>query len=227
MKTGGLQKTDYDIRMIAMSNHPVSLMYQRLTIPSWEKHGYEIKLFEAVTPKDLYKKHKLDFGIKNNDPSRARQFTLTEIAVWYSHFELWCESVRTSRSMIVIEHDSLLKKKLPVDLTKDTYKLLSYINRDFGDKVRSISPGSGYFISPLIASRLVSRAVCHTIETNSDGFIMGQINFQRQVRRNDYHYIEQINIDGLNTIDHKNPDRNYVGLDYEEIDISSIHGQKI
>ena len=40
----------------------------------------------------------------------------------------------------------------------------------------------------------------------------------------DYFYIEQINIDGLNTIDHKNPNRNYVGLDYEEIDISSIHG---
>lgn len=206
------------IRMINMREHPVSEMYTRITIPSWEKFGYSIKKFEAVTPKDLYKKQKLDFGDKGN-----RNFTYTEIAVWYSHFELWCEAIRTNSKMIIIEHDSKLIKQLP-DLTDEGHKFLSYINRDFGkDKGTHLAPGSGYYITPIVAQRLVSNAVASNIKENSDGFLSRNLNGRRQKNKNDYHYIEQINIDGLNTIDHKNPNRNYVGLDYEEIDISSIH----
>lgn len=210
------------IRMINMRVHPVSQMYARITIPSWEKFGYSVKRFEAVTPKDLYKKHKLEFADKGN-----RDFTHTEMAVWYSHFELWCESVRENTKMIIVEHDSKLVKELP-DLTAEGHKFLSFINRDFGRaKGKDMAPGSGYYITPLVAQRLVSQAVSSKIVENSDGFLARHLNGKRQKTKLDWDYIEQINIDGLNTIDHKNPDRNYVGLDYEEIDIPSLHGQKI
>ena len=70
-------------------------------------------------------------------------------------------------------------------------------------------------------------ALSKEIKQNSDGHLGALLNIAKQLQNNDYHYIEQINIDGLNTIDHKSPYRNYVGLDYEKIDIPGIHGQEI
>ena len=202
-----------------MSEHPISQMYVRITEPSWKKHGYELKFFEAVTPKDLYKKQKLTFNRKD------RNFTETEKAVWYSHFELWCKCYNNQRPMLILEHDSKLVKPLP-DLTDEGYKYLSFMVRDFGNKKGKtvMAPGSGYYITPMVAQRLIAPAVAKDIEINSDGHICSYTNFNKQSSMNDFYYIEQINVDGLNTIDHKNPHRNYVGLDYEKIDIPSIHG---
>ena len=212
----------FDIYMIIINEHPISQMYSRMTIPTWERHGYKVKKFNAVTPKDLYLKLTLKFAKKTD-----RDFTLTEKAVWYSHFELWCKCLANKKPIIVLEHDSKLIKKLP-DLSKEGYKFLSFINRDFGRyKGKHLAPGSGYYITPLVAQRLIANAVCKPIAQNSDGHLASYMNYKRQIKMNDYYYIEQINIDGLNTIDHKNPNRNYVGLDYEEIDIPSIHGQEI
>jgi GR25 family glycosyltransferase involved in LPS biosynthesis len=207
--------------MIVIDEHPISQMYSRITVPTWEKLGHKINKFSAVTPKDLYKKRQLTFGAKKN-----RDFTGTEKAVWYSHFELWCECLKSKTPMIILEHDSKIIKPLP-DLSKEGYKFLSFINRDFGQKGQHLAPGSGYYITPLVAQRLIAEAVCKPIAINSDGHLALNMNSRRQIKMNDFNYIEQINIDGLNTIDHKNPNRNYVGLDYEEIDISSIHGQEI
>ena len=51
------------------------------------------------------------------------------------------------------------------------------------------------------------------------------MNWRKQIEMKDFYYIEQVNFDGLNTIDHKNPNRKFIGLDYENIDIPSIHRQ--
>lgn len=211
----------YNIHMIVMDDHPISQMYSRITIPTWQKFGYKINKFSAVTTKDLYKKQQLIFGKKGK-----RNFTGTEKAVWYSHFELWCECLTSGAPIIILEHDSKIVKALP-DLSKEGYKFLSFINRDFGFKGRHLAPGSGYYITPIVAQRLIANAVSSTIHKNSDGHLAFNMNINRQKEMNDFYYIEQINIDGLNTIDHKNPNRNYVGLDYEEIDIPSIHRQEI
>lgn len=219
---------NYEIWMIGMEEHPVSMMYMRKTLPSWKKRGYDVKIFNAITPKDLYKKHKLNFGTKLTGKVK-REFTETEKAVWYSHFELWCKCFLKNKPVLIIEHDSKLVKPLP-DLKHEGYKVLSYIDRDFGEERgnKVMAPGSGYYITPIIAQRLITSAVVRDeINQNSDGHIATYLNYSRQNSMEDFYYIEQINIDGLNTIDHKNPDRNYVGLDYEKIDIPSIHGQEI
>lgn len=212
---------NYNIYMIVMTKHPVSEMYSRITIDSWKDHKHKVKRFEATTPKDLYKKHKLDFGTKTT--GRKREFTATEKAVWYSHFELWCKCI-VEGPLIILEHDSKLVKPLP-DLSKEGYKFLSFINREYGQKGKHIAPGSGYYITPPVAERLVARAVAQPITQNSDGHLSTVMNWKKQIQMNDYHYIEQINIDGLNTIDHKNPHRKFIGLDYEDIDLPSVHGQ--
>lgn len=216
-------QTSYDIWMIKMTGHPVSEMYSRIALSSWQKLGYKVNTFEAVTPKDLCYKHKLTFDVLRSKKP-FREHTLTEKAVWYSHFELWCKCLDKQKPIVIIEHDSKLVKQLP-DLSKEGYKFLSYIDRDFGPhKGIHIAPGSGYYITPNVAERLIAKAVCRPITKNSDGHIATLLNFKKQVQMNDYLYIEQINIDGLNTIDHKNPSRNYTGLDYENIDIPGIHG---
>jgi GR25 family glycosyltransferase involved in LPS biosynthesis len=206
----------HNIYMIAMEDHPISLMYQREVLPSWK--NYKVNTFNAITPKDLYKKHKLDFGVKGE-----REFTSTEKAVWYSHFELWCICYSKNLPVTIIEHDSKLIKPLP-DMSQDGYKLLSYINRDFGKKGIYIAPGSGYYITPTFAQRLIVSAVTKIIKQNSDGHLGNIMNFKRQNALDDYHYIEQINIDGLNTIDHQNIHRKFVGpSDYENFDLPSVY----
>jgi hypothetical protein len=214
------------IYMIGMEEHPISQMYMRSVIPSWRKHKYSVEIFPAVTPKDLYKKHKLEFGLKNTRYGK-REFTSTEKSVWYSHFELWCKCYTSNKPILILEHDSKLVKPLP-PMKKEGYKFLSFINRDFGDHPgRHIAPGSGYYLTPAIASRLIVPAVTHTIMQNSDGHLGTFLNLKRQKSMNDFHYIEQINIDGLNTIDHKNPHRKFIGLDYEDIDLSGIHRKAV
>lgn len=210
---------NYNIFMIVMKDHPVSIMYQREVLPSWEKLGHDVKLFDATTPKDLVYKNKLDFKTKTT--GKKREFTATEKAVWYSHFELWCKCIDKG-PLIVLEHDSKLVKQLP-DMSEEGYKFLSFIDRDYGAKGKHIAPGSGYYITPPIAERLVAQAVAKPITQNSDGHLSTVMNWKRQIQMNDYHYIQQINFDGLNTIDHKNPNRKFIGPDYEDIDLSSIH----
>ena len=205
-----------------MSGHPISEMYKREVLPTWKSFGHNVNSFEATTPKDLVYKNKLDFKIKIT--GKKREFTSTEKAVWYSHFELWCKCL-IQGPLIVLEHDSKLVKQLP-DMSKEGYKFLSFIDRDWGpDKGVHIAPGSGYYITPPVAERLIAHAVSSPIRRNSDGHLALLMNYNRQIKMNDYHYIEQINFDGLNTIDHKNPDRKFIGPDYENFDIPSIHGQ--
>lgn len=203
--------------MIAMQDHPVSVMYVRSVSESWA--GYPLNMFPATTPKDLVYKTKLDFGMKVT--GKRREFTSTEKAVWYSHFELWCLCIKKG-PLVVVEHDSKLVKPLP-DMSNEGYKFLSFIDRDFGNKGKHIAPGSGYYITPPIAERLVAKAVCEPILHNSDGHLSTIMNWNRQKQMNDYYYIEQVNFEGLNTIDHKNPNRNFIGPDYENIDIPGLH----
>jgi len=209
---------DYKIYMIRMKDHPVSQLYYNLVADSWK--DYNVISFDATTPKDLIYKNQLRFSKKGK-----RDFTATEMAVWYSHFNLWCKCIALKTPILILEHDSKLVKPLP-DLSNEGYKLLSFLNRDFGKKGVDISPGSGYYITVPIAERLVAQAVCKPLNVNSDGHIVSILNLKRQQKLNDYEYIEQVNIDGLNTINHHNPHRNFIGFDYEEnIDLPSIHRQ--
>ena len=204
--------------MIAMSNHPISQMYVREFIGSWKDHGITPKLHEATTPKDLVYRNQLTFGIKTKGREQ-RPFTSTEKSVWYSHFDLWCRCVREG-SLTIVEHDSKLMKPLP-DMSKEGYKFLSYSS----ETNLHISIGSGYYLTSPVAERLVANTVSKEIRLNSDGFIGNMLHFDAQENMKDFYYIDQICFDGLNTIDHQSPKRNFIGLDYEDIDIPSIHGQ--
>jgi hypothetical protein len=207
------------IFMIVMTGHPISDMYKRLVTPSWR--GKKIHFFEAVTPKDLPYKTALKFG-KKVTRKNTREFTDTEKAVWYSHYELWCKCIQLRESILILEHDSMLTKPLP-DLKGKTHKFLSYVYAPDG-KTPVMAPGSGYFITPVSAQVLVANAVATPNIVNSDGHLGFHLDATKEKKERDFAYIEQVSIDGLNTIDHKNPEKQFVGPDYENFDLPSIHG---
>ena len=208
--------------MIRMSEHPLSELYVNHVKHSWR--DYDLFYHEATTVKDLVYRNQLKFGLKQGTVARKdREFSATEKAVWYSHFDLWCKCLREWRPMIIIEHDSKLIKPIEQDILFEGYKILSYIRREDGTK--DLSVGSGYYITPLFAERLISNAICKTIKMNSDGHIANFMNTKKQKEMNDFYFIEQVNIEGLNTIEHYTPKRHFIGLDYEDIDLPSVHGK--
>ena len=223
--------------MIKIEGHPVSEMYARISYKSWKDLGYNVTFFNAVTPKDLVYRNELKFGKK---ASRNADFSPTEKAIWYSMYDLWVECSKSRESMIVLEHDSYLHRKLP-NLRGSKFKFLSYIKREWKDNELALAPGSGYFITPESAKILISAAKKRTIGINSDGHVGRQfMNLWRATSNkvdnciNEEEVkkilpIQQINIDGWNTIDHNNPDngKKFIGDNYEDFDIPSIHRQAI
>lgn len=204
-----------------MSEHPVSQFYVSKVLPSWERNNYEVELFEAVTPLDLPKFDELGFQyLTYKDHSFRRDFTETERAVWYSHYLLWEKCVRNERPMVIIEHDSRLLRHIPVDLKGP--KFLSFVNDtwtvhrkasngDPGDDAtrRYLAPGSGYWLTPKVAEAMILTALNMDINLQVDGFLRRFIPVHE---KSDVYFIEQINIDGLNTIDHKKNYRKFVPL---------------
>lgn len=206
--------------MIVIEGHPISEMYRRLVLPSWK--NYDVNFFNAVTPKDLSYKTALTFAPLKVTLKNKRPFTDTEKAVWYSHYELWCKCARSRESMLILEHDSKLVKPLP-DFSKLTSKFLSFVYDKETNTKEVLAPGSGYYLTPPSAALLVGYAASGPIFGNSDGHLGQYLNAQKQKKERDFGYIEQVSIDGLNTIDHKNPEKQFVGPDYENFDLPSIH----
>ena len=210
------------IFMSVIEGHPISEMDRQVVMPSWK--NYNVEFFNAVTPKDLAYKKALRFAPNRVTLKNKRPFTETEKAVWYSHYELWCQCARSRESMLIIEHDSKLVNPLP-DLSKYDRKFLSFVYDDVKGPV--LAPGSGYFLTPRIAAQAAGYAVCDQIYGNSDGHLAHFLNAAVDKRKKDFQYIEQISIDGLNTIDHHNPKKQFVGPDYENFDLPSVYGETI
>lgn len=106
--------------MIGISDCPISKHYASICIPSWESLGYKINWFEASTPETLRKEYgdvrkgELSFDkiFSTGSPS-GREFSDTEIAVWYSHYRLWQHCVEIDSPIYIIEHDTYLLRKVP------------------------------------------------------------------------------------------------------------------
>lgn len=63
--------------MISISDNEISQYYKNLVLPSWK--DYEVRHFEAITPKDLHKYDYLNFGLKHRLKGKVKvEFTETE-----------------------------------------------------------------------------------------------------------------------------------------------------
>lgn len=129
-------------------------------------------MFEAVTPENLHLQHGLNFSFKKSRGSYGIEFSPTEKAVWYSHFNLWKMCVRLNIPIIVVEHDMKLQKEGLV--TKNfrnnngvglgcTYSatIEEYLNL----------PCGCYYLTPYLADVIVKAIQKDPVKINPDGHI--------------------------------------------------------
>ena len=187
-----------EVWMIGIPHSEVSRMYMDHTMESWD--DYDLHIFSAVTPRDLKHYNNLSFHL-----TRGRKFTPTEKAVWYSHFLLWKKCWEEKKPLIIVEHDSILRKDIG-EVGRTT--LLSYLTdreptrNDPIDNGNILSPGSGYVIFPNDIIALINYSEKLPITSNVDAYIRGYVQ-DKYGWPTDFSYIEQIKIDNLSTIQHR------------------------
>jgi hypothetical protein len=50
-----------EVWMISISDNPISQHYKNICVPSWQKFGYSVNHFEAITPRSLKNSNNLKF----------------------------------------------------------------------------------------------------------------------------------------------------------------------
>ena len=149
-----------EVWMIQMPDNPRSMYYRGRTEMSWIDRGYDLKFFEATTPENNTKSF-LNFGLKRD----TIEFTPTEIAVWYSHVEMWAKA--RSKPIIIVEHDAMLLEPIPEELFEHEMVCLGHTT-----KRKTLLPGLAYFLTPHLATRMVADVKnTKKITWNSDGSI--------------------------------------------------------
>ena len=92
---------DDEIYMIQNRNDEVSAYYSDIVLPSWDKFGYYVNMFDCVYPDTLHEYDYLDFG----QYWGLRDMSEGEKAGWYSHTLLWIKCAMENKDIAIIEHD--------------------------------------------------------------------------------------------------------------------------
>ncbi len=93
--------------MIRMNNNELSLKYAEAAAHSWQ--GFNLKYYNAITPKTLHTQSGLTFGKKGD-----RELTDTEKACFYSQYNLWKKCSVENIPILILEHDAYLRNPAAV-----------------------------------------------------------------------------------------------------------------
>lgn len=161
--------------MIVMPDNPVSMYYRGRVEASWTDRGFNIEYFNAVTPETMHKENQLNFGLKTR-PSlrRAREFTDTEKAIWYSHRAIWDIARRKRSPIIVIEHDTFLVRPIDPVIFKNV-KAMGLCHSLLRDGSIATTAGAGYFLTRDVANEMYHESGNMEINYNSDALIHAKI----------------------------------------------------
>lgn len=205
-----------DVWMISIPDNPVSQHYRDICKPSWEKQGFNVIDFEAVTPETVEKENmnELEFWKIIRRDHSTREFTPTEKAIWWSHFVLWHKCLIRKKPIIVAEHDALLLKDLPKDLRPGKLKF-AFLGTAKGRNPEGkfvLAPCTAYYLTPEFAAKLVrirtARWRMPTGDTvgiymNVDGYMLSEYMYYLKTGEmlvKDYkHYSKQIIDDEIGT----------------------------
>ena len=104
---------DDNIYMIQNRNNSGSAYYSDKVLPSWDKFGYYINMFDCVYPDTLHeydylKFNKYEISNKYNKTLLSRDLTTGEKSGWYSHTLLWIKCAMENKDIAIIEHLSLI-----------------------------------------------------------------------------------------------------------------------
>ena len=157
-----------EVWMIAITDNPVSIYFKSEVMPSWGE--YVVNHFEAKTPKDL----SVDCDFLNLTFKQRKnlmiEFSVTEKAVWYSHYFLWKHCWDTQTPIIIVEHDVKLLEDIEDEVFGYDMVCLCNDTRDNSDHKPKLA-GGAYYIKPLAARKLMEVRHNKKIITNSDAWI--------------------------------------------------------
>jgi hypothetical protein len=132
---------------------------------SWLDHGFKLNYFNAITPETNTLNY-LNLTKKRD----TIEFSPTEIAVWYSHVEMWAKA--RNRPILIIEHDALLLKAIPNEVFYENEMVC--LGQTLNEKTGLIQklPGLAYYLTPKIAKKMVNSVkTLKSITWNSDATI--------------------------------------------------------
>jgi hypothetical protein len=97
---------DFEVWMIRVKGDPLSEAYANYCLPSWTEAGFDVQIYDAVTPETIKdQKNKLKF-----DPNWKFTPSKTEMGCFYSQFNLWNRSLEIDKPILILEHDAYLLK---------------------------------------------------------------------------------------------------------------------
>lgn len=177
--------------IIQISGNEISQHYLKQMLPSWQI--YDPVLFEAIVPDNLRHRCLLQFGKKRD----KIEFTETEKAVWYSHYECWDLCWKIKEPIIVVEHD--VHRIKSIDPTIFNEKMACIAHTMNGKKPAKLG-GGAYYITPSAARRLLTARHAKNINYNSDVWIHRLCD---KIGRWDMMTCKQINDDNVGrTVEH-------------------------
>ena len=191
---------DDDIYMIQNRSNSVSAYYSDYVIPSWDKFGYYVNMFDCVYPDTLHEYDYLDFG----QYWGLRDMSEGEKAGWYSHTLLWIKCAMENKNIAIIEHD--VECIAPLDFTeeglnffccyenKDEWKNYAerFINHPYWGKQYKIVPVThAYTLTPEIAMELLKKVISKPLNNFTDDFLLQHKGLDNTIK-NLYNYTKPI-----------------------------------
>ena len=191
---------DDDIYMIQNRSNSVSAYYSDYVIPSWDKFGYYVNMFDCVYPDTLHEYDYLEF----DKYWGLREMSEGEKAGWYSHTLLWIKCAMENKDIAIIEHD--VECVAPLDFTerglnffccyqnKDEWKNYAerFINHPYWGKQYKIVPVThAYTLTPEIAMELLKKVISKPLNNFTDDFLLQHKGLDNTIK-NLYNYTKPI-----------------------------------
>lgn len=134
-----------------------SRFYYEYSKKKWEKYNVIIEVFDAVTPKTLYRHNDLIFSdhnqsIKYINNGIYTEYSDTEKSVFLSHYSLWKECAFLNKPLLILEHDTI-----PVNIKNFKY------HKNSGIVFYDEGSMGCYIIQPWFAKKLVTHCIENVI----------------------------------------------------------------
>jgi GR25 family glycosyltransferase involved in LPS biosynthesis len=151
-----------EIWMISLLNDKRATEFRNEVLLLWEKQGFKVNLFSAITP-DMIPMitSQLNFSKKYLKVNKGASvpFTETEKAVFYSHYMLWRKSYEDNKSLMILEEDAIPIKIIPKIWNIERISLLG------------MPIATGYIITPIKGKALSEDIQKRIIKDPVDGFL--------------------------------------------------------
>lgn len=130
-------------------------------LPLWEKQGFKINLFSAITPDTMHGIiPQLNFNLKYlKNKHIPIPFSEPEKALFYSHYCLWEKSIRENKPLMILEEDAIPIKRIPKVWNVQRISILG----------KAIS--NGYIVTPIKSNALWEDAQKRNIKAQVDSFL--------------------------------------------------------